>query len=98
MSSTECSHQFEWPGARELAFGAGYSSAEGVIGDISVAERNGMGEGQWLRLPYRIPDSHSYFFCDIQSRNGSHFTVSCSPIASINDAISLGASLNRLSF
>jgi outer membrane protein insertion porin family len=34
----------------ELAFGAGYSSAEGVIGDISITERNLLGKGQFLRL------------------------------------------------
>ncbi|NQX79807.1 MAG: outer membrane protein assembly factor BamA, partial [Hyphomicrobiaceae bacterium] len=34
----------------ELAFGAGYSSAEGVIGDISITERNLMGNGQFLRF------------------------------------------------
>ncbi len=34
----------------ELSFGAGYSTAEGVIGDISISERNLMGRGQFLRL------------------------------------------------
>jgi outer membrane protein insertion porin family len=34
----------------ELSFGAGYSTAEGVIGDISIAERNLFGNGQFLRL------------------------------------------------
>lgn len=34
----------------ELAFGAGYSSAEGVIGDISVTERNLLGNGQYVKL------------------------------------------------
>ena len=34
----------------ELSFGAGYSTAEGVIGDISIAERNLFGNGQYLRL------------------------------------------------
>lgn len=34
----------------ELSFGAGYSTAEGVIGDIAVTERNLMGNGQFLRL------------------------------------------------
>lgn len=34
----------------ELAFGAGYSSTQGVIGDISLAERNLMGKGQYVRL------------------------------------------------
>ncbi len=34
----------------ELSFGAGYSTAEGVIGDVSLTERNLMGNGQFLRL------------------------------------------------
>jgi outer membrane protein insertion porin family len=34
----------------ELSFGAGYSTAEGVIGDISITERNLLGNGQFLRL------------------------------------------------
>ena len=36
----------------ELSFGAGYSTSEGVIGDISVAERNLMGKGQYVRLGF----------------------------------------------
>jgi outer membrane protein insertion porin family len=34
----------------ELSFGAGYSTAEGVIGDISLTERNLFGNGQFIRL------------------------------------------------
>jgi outer membrane protein insertion porin family len=34
----------------ELSFGAGYSTSEGVIGDITISERNLMGRGQFLRL------------------------------------------------
>ena len=34
----------------ELSFGAGYSTSEGVIGDISIRERNLLGRGQFLRL------------------------------------------------
>ncbi len=34
----------------ELSFGAGYSTAEGVIGDIKFIERNLLGNGQFLRL------------------------------------------------
>jgi outer membrane protein insertion porin family len=34
----------------ELSFGAGYSTAEGVIGDVSITERNLLGKGQFLRL------------------------------------------------
>jgi len=34
----------------ELQFGIGYSSQEGVVGDISVSERNLLGRGQFLRL------------------------------------------------
>jgi outer membrane protein insertion porin family len=34
----------------ELSFGAGYSTSEGVIGDISLTERNLLGKGQFMRL------------------------------------------------
>ncbi|MEL6374868.1 MAG: outer membrane protein assembly factor BamA [Pseudomonadota bacterium] len=34
----------------ELSFGGGYSTNEGIIGDISITERNLMGRGQFLRL------------------------------------------------
>lgn len=34
----------------ELSFGAGYSTSEGVIGDVSITERNLLGNGQYLRL------------------------------------------------
>ncbi|MEZ5851451.1 MAG: outer membrane protein assembly factor BamA [Hyphomicrobiaceae bacterium] len=34
----------------ELSFGAGYSTSEGVIGDISLTERNLMGNGQFMRI------------------------------------------------
>src|SRR5215813_7098072 len=34
----------------ELSFGAGYSTSEGIIGDISISERNLLGKGQFLRL------------------------------------------------
>jgi outer membrane protein insertion porin family len=35
---------------RNLAFGAGYSTSEGIVGDISVTERNLLGNGQALRV------------------------------------------------
>lgn len=34
----------------ELSFGAGYSTQVGIIGDISIAERNLFGNGQYLKL------------------------------------------------
>lgn len=34
----------------ELSFGAGYSTSEGVIGDVSLTERNLLGNGQFIRL------------------------------------------------
>ncbi|MEM1048868.1 MAG: outer membrane protein assembly factor BamA [Pseudomonadota bacterium] len=34
----------------ELSFGAGYSTADGIIGDISISERNLLGRGQFLRV------------------------------------------------
>ncbi len=36
----------------ELSFGVGYSTSEGVIGDISVTERNLMGKGQYVKLGF----------------------------------------------
>lgn len=36
--------------SREIGFGVGYSSTEGVTGDISFAERNLFGNGQYLKL------------------------------------------------
>ena len=33
-----------------VSFGAGYSTSDGVIGDISVAERNFLGRGQYVKL------------------------------------------------
>ena len=35
---------------RNLAFGAGYSTSEGIVGDIAVTERNLFGNGQALRV------------------------------------------------
>jgi outer membrane protein insertion porin family len=34
----------------EFSFGVGYSTVEGVIGDLSISERNLMGRGQYVRL------------------------------------------------
>ncbi len=34
----------------ELSFGAGFSTNEGIIGDVAITERNFMGNGQFLRL------------------------------------------------
>ena len=34
----------------DLSFGVGYSSSEGVVGDVSITERNLLGNGQWLQL------------------------------------------------
>lgn len=34
----------------ELSFGVGYSTSEGVVGDVSYAERNLLGNGQYLKL------------------------------------------------
>ena len=35
-----------------MSFGAGYSSSEGVIGDVAITERNLMGKGQYVRLGF----------------------------------------------
>lgn len=45
----------------ELQFGVGYSSQEGVIGDISVSERNLLGRGQFLRLRASISNLRKQF-------------------------------------
>jgi len=34
----------------EVSFGVGYSTSDGVIGDISVSERNFLGRGQFVKL------------------------------------------------
>ena len=47
----------------ELSFGAGYSTSEGVIGDVSVTERNLLGNGQFLRL--KLSGSLDRFQVDI---------------------------------
>jgi len=47
----------------ELSFGAGYSTSEGVIGDISITERNLLGKGQFLRL--RLAGSQERFQIDL---------------------------------
>lgn len=47
----------------ELSFGAGYSTSEGVIGDVSITERNLLGNGQFLRL--RVGGSIERFQVDL---------------------------------
>ncbi len=47
----------------ELSYGAGYSSSEGVIGDISIADSNLFGNGQNLRL--KLSGSQTRFQADI---------------------------------
>ena len=47
----------------ELSFGAGYSTSEGVIGDVSITERNLLGKGQFLRL--RVAGSFSRLQADL---------------------------------
>lgn len=42
--------QVEDQSTGELQFGLGYSSQEGLVGDISVSERNLLGRGQFFRL------------------------------------------------
>lgn len=36
--------------SNDLSFGVGYSMQDGVVGDISLVERNFLGNGQWVRL------------------------------------------------
>jgi outer membrane protein insertion porin family len=48
---------------RNLAFGAGYSTSEGIVGDVSVIEHNLFGNGQSLRL--KLAGSAERFQADI---------------------------------
>lgn len=47
----------------DLSFGAGYSSSEGIVGDVSVTERNLLGNGQWLQL--KLAGSFTRFQADV---------------------------------
>lgn len=38
----------------ELTFGAGFSSTDGALGNVSVSERNLLGRGQFLRLNFTL--------------------------------------------
>lgn len=38
----------------ELTFGAGFSTTEGALGDISILERNLLGRGQYLKLNFTL--------------------------------------------
>ncbi len=52
----------------ELSFGAGYSTSEGVIGDVSITERNLLGNGQFLRLTLAARSSACRSICRSPSR------------------------------
>lgn len=41
----------------ELSFGVGFSTAEAIIGDVSISERNLLGRGQDLRLSFGLSAS-----------------------------------------
>jgi outer membrane protein insertion porin family len=41
----------------ELGFGVGYSTAEGVIGDLSLVERNFLGRGQMVKASIQVGES-----------------------------------------
>lgn len=38
----------------ELTFGAGFSTTDGALGDISISERNFLGKGQFLKLNFTL--------------------------------------------
>lgn len=38
----------------ELTFGAGFSTADGALGDVSISERNLLGKGQFLKLNFTL--------------------------------------------
>ncbi|MTI45965.1 Beta-barrel assembly machine subunit BamA [Roseibium hamelinense] len=42
--------QVEEKATGEVSFGIGYSTADGIIGDISITERNFLGRGQFVRV------------------------------------------------
>lgn len=47
----------------EISFGVGYSTVDGVVGDISITERNFLGRGQYVKLGVGGgADSQSYEF------------------------------------
>lgn len=45
----------------EISVGAGYSSSEGVLADLSVRERNLLGRGQDLRTKFRVSQKTTEF-------------------------------------
>lgn len=45
----------------ELQFGLGYSAEEGLVGDLSVTQRNLLGRGQFLRLRISLSDRRRQF-------------------------------------
>ena len=38
----------------ELTFGAGFSTTDGALGDVSITERNLLGKGQYLKLKFTL--------------------------------------------
>jgi outer membrane protein insertion porin family len=47
----------------EISFGVGYSTSDGIIGDISVSEKNFLGRGQYVKLGFGIgSDKQTYEF------------------------------------
>lgn len=47
----------------EVSFGVGYSTADGVIGDITISEKNFLGRGQFVRFKVGAgQDSNTYEF------------------------------------
>ncbi len=47
----------------EVSFGVGYSTSDGVIGDISITEKNFLGRGQFVKLGFGMgSDTQTYEF------------------------------------
>jgi outer membrane protein insertion porin family len=96
----------------ELSFAAGYSSAEGVIGEISYSERNLLGTGQYLQVKVtgsfvsggadvswtepRFLDRNMSFGVDVFARNANYTASSGYTDAGYED-LRTGGSL-RLGF
>ncbi len=96
----------------ELSFAAGYSSAEGVIGEVSYTERNLLGTGQYLQVKVtgsfvsggadvswtepRFLDRNMSFGVDVFARN-SNYTASSGYTDAGYEDLRAGGSL-RLGF
>lgn len=81
----------------EISFGAGFSSSDGVLGDIGITERNLLGNGQYMKLNFTMASARQQidlgftepYFLDENFSAG--FNI-------FNTKINGGSSVNNLSF